>query len=63
VGEPADHRTPAMVAACLSAIVLLLTGAVMISVIPAAGLIIGFYGALTLVVAVVVYLRHRRAVA
>jgi hypothetical protein len=63
VGAPADHRTTAIVAACLSATVLLLTGAVMISVIPAAGVIIGFYGVLTLVVAVVVYLRDGRAVA
>ncbi len=63
VGAPADHRTAAIVAACLSAIVLLLTGAVMIDFLPAAGVIIGFYGVLTLVVAVVVYLRDGRAVA
>ncbi len=63
VGTPADHRTVAIVAACCSAVVLLLTGAVLVNVLPAAGVIIGFYGVLTLVVAVVVYLRNGSAVA
>lgn len=63
VGSPGDHRTTAIVAACLSAIVLLLMGAVMINFLPAAGVILGFYGILTLVVSVVVYVRDGRAVA
>ena len=63
VGTPTDHRTTAILAACFSAIVLLLTGAVLVNVLPAAGVIVGFYGVLTLVVAVVVYLRDGRAVA
>ena len=54
------QRVAACVAAIMSAAVLLLTGAILVSSVPAAGLIIAFYGVLTLVVVVVVVLRDSR---
>ncbi len=54
------HRLTATVAAILSATVLLLTGGVLMSTLPAAGLIVAFYGVLTMVVVVVVFIRDSR---
>ena len=54
------QRAAVAVAAILSASVLLLTGGILVSSVPAAGLIIAFYGMLTLVVVVVVYVRDTR---
>ncbi len=56
------HRLAATVAACLSAVLLLLTGGILVPAVPAAGLIVAFYGVLTLVVVVVVFVRDSRTV-